>query len=168
MKDVQKIANTYGLTIKYDALANCIRSKVKIVKPNSTEVICEDAVGIWDTGASASAISSALAKKLNLVPVSFNVVDTANGPRPANVYYLSVILPNDVIVNNLRVTDGNMPCDMLLGMDIMMLGDLHISNCNRKTVFTFRMPSIEEKDYEKDMKMARACAAKATPPKKRK
>lgn len=37
--------------------------------------------------------------------------------------------------------------DVLIGMDIITLGDCSITNVNGKTVFSFRIPSTETVDY---------------------
>ena len=37
--------------------------------------------------------------------------------------------------------------DVLIGMDIITLGDFSITNVNGKTVFSFRIPSTETVDY---------------------
>ena len=34
--------------------------------------------------------------------------------------------------------------DVLIGMDIINLGDFAVSNHNGKTTFSFRMPSVDE------------------------
>ena len=37
--------------------------------------------------------------------------------------------------------------DVLIGMDIINLGDFAVSNVEGSTCFTFRMPSLEEFDF---------------------
>jgi hypothetical protein len=41
--------------------------------------------------------------------------------------------------------------DLLIGMDIILLGDFSISNCGGKTLFSFAIPPFENKTdlYEK-------------------
>ncbi|MCK4911673.1 MAG: SEC-C domain-containing protein [Thermodesulfovibrionales bacterium] len=48
---------------------------------------------------------------------------------------------------SVRVTKGDMGGDILIGMDIMSKGDFAVSNHGGNTTFTFRMPSIEEIDF---------------------
>jgi hypothetical protein len=38
--------------------------------------------------------------------------------------------------------------DVLVGMDIINQGDFAVPNFDRKTTFTFRVPSISETDFE--------------------
>lgn len=159
--DLIKKANSYGFTVKHEGLVNVIKTKIQIAKPRTMEIIYSDATAIWDTGATVTTISTTLAQKLGLKPVSFTRVNTANGVREAQTYYLSLLLPNRTCFPQIRVSDGEMPCDMLIGMDIISSGDFHISNYNKRTVFTFRMPSLGEEDYERDQKLAQVCATKS-------
>lgn len=86
------------------------------------------------------------------------------------MYYVTVGLPNHVAIENLRVNSCNLPehVDMLIGMDIIAHGDFHISNCGNNTVFTFKVPSFDLKDYVKEIENARLFVSKQTPPKKKK
>lgn len=63
-------------------------------------------------------------------------------------------LPNDKIIANLTVVgiDFNDDVDVLIGMDIITLGDFALSNFEGKTVFTFRIPSVAEIDYVEENK----------------
>ena len=165
--EVLKVASSEAFTQEYGGICRVLKSKIQILDPNG-KILYRDAEGIWDTGASASMISKDLAENLGLTPVSFGMSSTANGKMPTNIYYLALGLPNGVAIPNLRICDGNIPCDLLIGMDVISFGDFHVSNVNGKTVFTFRIPSLDKKDYVKEISLARACATRATPPKKKK
>jgi hypothetical protein len=39
---------------------------------------------------------------------------------------------------------GNIPFDILIGMDIITMGDFLIQNYDRKTTFLFRFPSSKD------------------------
>jgi len=56
-------------------------------------------------------------------------------------------LPNLVEVKNTNVTVCNLvkDVDLLIGMDIIQLGDFSISNGKGKTLFTFAMPPFDDK-----------------------
>jgi hypothetical protein len=41
-------------------------------------------------------------------------------------------------------------CDLIIGMDVMTQGDLSITNFEGKTIFSFRMPSINRVDFESE------------------
>lgn len=57
----------------------------------------------------------------------------------------------EVIVQNTTVIDseiGSQGIDILIGMDIIKLGDFAISNYKGQTQFSFRIPSQEHVDYK--------------------
>ena len=95
---------------------------------------------LWDTGATFSVISREKAAALGLAPVDFSCAYTANGWYETPVYRIDVLLPNGIMVKGLRVSQSDlMVCDMLLGMDVISLGDLHLTN-DGNTVFSFHIP----------------------------
>jgi len=97
---------------------------------------------IWDTGATASVITSRVVADCGLVPVSIQTVSTANGDCECNVYLIDLILPNHVRVKDLKVTEATIKgADLLVGMDVISKGDLAITNFDGKTAFSFRIPS---------------------------
>ena len=95
---------------------------------------------LWDTGATFSVISRNKAAELGLAPVDFSCAYTANGWYETPVYRIDVLLPNGIMIKGLRVSQSDlMVCDMLLGMDVISLGDLHLTN-DGNTVFRFHIP----------------------------
>ena len=102
---------------------------------------------LWDTGAMLSAITPEIAHKLNLVPFNRVKVNGINNSRIADVVKVSLMLPNQVVINNFNVAVCNLVknVDFLIGMDIIQLGDFSISNGAGKTLFTFSMPPFEDK-----------------------
>lgn len=42
---------------------------------------------------------------------------------------------------------GTQNIDLLIGMDIIGLGDFAVTNLGGNTVFTFRVPSVEKIDF---------------------
>ena len=59
---------------------------------------------------------------------------------------------NEIIIPNILVScaDLGRDLDVLIGMDIISLGDFAITNVGGKTTFSFRFPSIAEIDFVKD------------------
>ncbi|GHV90556.1 hypothetical protein AGMMS50268_10590 [Spirochaetia bacterium] len=108
---------------------------------------------LWDTGADGSAITPKVAQSLNLKPIDKANITGANESSMVDVVEISVILPNKVRVGDVRVTVCNLNggIDMLLGMDIIMLGDFSISNGDGITLFSFAVPPFQNKVdlYEK-------------------
>jgi predicted aspartyl protease len=108
---------------------------------------------LWDTGAMLSAITPEVAQKLNTVPFNRIKVNGINNTSMADLVKITIKLPNLVEVKNSNVTVCNLVkgVDILIGMDIIQLGDFAISNGKGKTLFTFTMPPLEDKTdlYEK-------------------
>lgn len=143
-----------SFTAKCDGLANVLLSESfisqafnPIVRPD--HITFQKFNAIWDTGATNSVITENVVKKCGLSQIDFTQSHTASGIRTSKVFLVSLRIPNNIIFPSVRVTDGNIAggVDILIGMDIISKGDFAISNFQGKTVFTFRMPSIELTDY---------------------
>ena len=108
---------------------------------------------LWDTGSNISVISFELAEKLNLEPIGEIHVDTAGGHIVMNKYRISINLPNHLNIEDIIVSSGKLGpgIDLLIGMDIITLGDFSISNYNNKTMFSFVFPSIKNIDFVKEL-----------------
>jgi hypothetical protein len=106
----------------------------------------------WDTGATNTCISKGLVQKLGLLPTGMVNVHTPSGVGTMNKYMIDLILNNEVKISNLPVMDseiGKQGIDVLIGMDIISLGDFAISNYDKKTQFSFRIPSQEHVEYHR-------------------
>ena len=109
---------------------------------DSTRVVKSRA--LWDTGAVTSVIDKSLVEKLDLVPFDSGRAYTAQGFYESSMYLVDVLLPNNIIVKGLRVGDGEFQgFDMLIGMDVISLGDFHLTN-DGNTVFKFVIPPEEK------------------------
>jgi len=107
--------------------------------------------GIWDTGATDSVISSEIVKACKLAPITMVEVNHAGGSSLQNVYLVSFGLPNRVSFSAVRVTEGQLAgTDILIGMDIIGAGDFAVTNKDGKTMFSFRIPSLEHIDFVKN------------------
>lgn len=106
---------------------------------------------IWDTGATNTGVTPRVASECGLVPIGQTRVVGVHGEDLSNVYLIDVHLPNGLTVH--EITASEMPGltsrfdDILIGMDIIGLGDFAVSNYRGKTTFTFRVPSLEEIDF---------------------
>lgn len=111
-------------------------------------------VALWDTGSTMTVISTELAEKLNLEPVGDMIAETAGGKYIAKRYIVSLSLPNRLNIENVMISSGKLGpgIDILIGMDIITLGDFAVTNYNNRTVFSFRFPSCEAIDFVKDEK----------------
>jgi hypothetical protein len=84
--------------------------------------------------------------QLNLIPIDTKVVHGINSKQTVDVVAISIKLPNGLLIPDIRVfvCDIPSPIDMLIGMDIIQLGDFHISNTRSRTLFSFVIPSLPE------------------------
>lgn len=104
---------------------------------------------IWDTGATNTCIDEGARAQMGLVATGKVETHTANGLKRADTYLVNIGLPNRVGVAGLRVTEcSKIPnADMLIGMDIIGMGDFAVTNNDGKTVMTYRFPSSKRIDF---------------------
>lgn len=110
--------------------------------------------GLWDTGATGTVITDNIVKACGLAPISIIQVQTTAGTHLAEVYLVNVALPNGVAVAELQVTKGTLGpgIDVLIGMDIIQLGDFALTHGKGHTVFSFSIPATKEIDFVADAK----------------
>lgn len=99
---------------------------------------------IWDTGASTSCISPAIANKLNLPVVGTAMNHTANGATPSNKHVVDIAIGN-VRFQKFSVSAPPLPDDLvLIGMDMIGLGRFTVQNMDVngvvKKVLTLELP----------------------------
>lgn len=77
-------------------------------------------------------------------------VHGVHGKKLAEIYLVSIALPNMVGFPSVRVTKGDMRgADVLIGMDVIGQGDFSVTNSGGITTFSYRTPGIEHIDYVK-------------------
>ena len=132
-------------------LSNQLVTLVDVVVPNTLTTVKVQA--IWDTGATASVITESVVKALGLIASGFSNVSTANGVAIQNTYIVDIVLPMGITVKDVTVTGAaalSGGSHVLIGMDIINLGDFSITNYKNSTCMTFRIPSLHELDYVKN------------------
>ena len=97
---------------------------------------------VWDTGATATVIAEEYAKKLELQPTGVTKCYTAGGEVTCYMYLIDLVLPNKIVIKDVPVTSNPHlnSCDMLIGMDIICMGDFAISNAKGNTRFSYSLP----------------------------
>lgn len=156
----------HAFTTRYNGRARVLFNEVNVCLPITPEeaqtqkVEFKKYVAIWDTGATHSAITKRVVVDLGLQPTGVRETRHAGGKSANNTYLVNIVLPNKVMVPHVRVTevqlipDGNTADDkqpqLLIGMDIIGLGDFAVTNTNDKTTFSFRVPSVQEIDFIPD------------------
>lgn len=103
---------------------------------------------LWDTGATNTVITKRVAQALGLSQTGVALVHHAAGQSKKPKYIVNIMLPNNVGIPFVEVTEGDlMGEDVLIGMDIITKGDFAITNVGGRTTFSFRIPSVETIDY---------------------
>jgi len=143
--------NSGIVPILYNPVKIAVSFDPKIAQINEHIKICKEYHAIWDTGATNSSITLKVVSDCGLQPISITKVHTADGVKDSNVYLVSIVLPNEVIIPSVKVTECSLgqPYEVLIGMDVINGGDLAITNFNGKTVFSFRVPSMGCIDFNK-------------------
>ena len=104
---------------------------------------------VWDTGATETTITEDLAKKLGLYKINEVMVSGVTGSAVCSTYLIALSLPNGIIIPEIEVADcaGNIGCDVLIGMDVIGMGDFAVCNVSGNTTFSFRVPSVAVVDF---------------------
>ncbi len=151
------VAPTFSFTVSADGLLNVLKTSCHISQAfnhanGDPAPPRSDFVAIWDTGATASVITQEVVDACGLKPIGMTQVHGVGGLVNCEVYLVSVTLPNNLTVPEVRVTKGNLGPDtgVLIGMDIISLGDFSITNKDAKTIFSFRVPSMHHVDFVKE------------------
>ena len=134
--------------VEYNSRVRAIKTYVDlfcISSPSKNNGIRIEAV--WDTGATNSVITPNVANQLILSPIDTVKMIGVNSEGMAPVALVHISLPNNVFLLSRRVTIAKKiggGIDMLIGMDIISLGDFLISNAEQKTSFSFVMPPFPD------------------------
>lgn len=103
---------------------------------------------LWDTGASGTSISSKVVHELGLRQIGSYVVNHAGGRMVARSYHIALILPTMYCIDCLEVEEVSMNgVDVIIGLDVISLGDFAITREGDHCVFSFRTPSQKTIDF---------------------
>ena len=152
-----------AFTTRYSGRARVLHTKVGVCLPITPEesrtqqIQLNTYIAIWDTGATNSAITKNVAEDLKLHPTGIVEVRHAKGKAMTNTYLVNISLPNGVMVGQIRVTEADLITNenvspdqqpqVLIGMDIIGMGDFAVTNLDGKTTLSFRIPSGKELDF---------------------
>ncbi len=117
---------------------------------------------LWDTGATLSCITPRVVQSLNLRSLIASVpVIHGGGKSMCDSYLVDLYLPNNVRIVGVQVTesndqtgrnlDGQIRFDIIIGMDVITLGDFAITNKDNLTSFTFQTPSSHRFNFVKEL-----------------
>ncbi|MCL2722629.1 MAG: retroviral-like aspartic protease family protein [Treponema sp.] len=120
---------------------------------NSTEGKSITIDAIWDTGATNSVIAPNIFEELALDSIDKSIMSGISYKnKEADVVIATIVLPNGKIINNKRFSVNEIPgTEILIGMDIISMGDFVITNAKGKTMFSFVIPTLNNKISLSDM-----------------
>ena len=136
-----------ALSYYYEKNINKIITPVSLysIPFNSSLNLTTDA--LWDTGANMSAITPEIQQQLNAKPIDKKAIAGIHSMQVVDVVYITIELPNKVIKKNIEVVVCNFTTNvgMIIGMDIISLGDFALSNGEGQTLFSFAVPPFRDK-----------------------
>lgn len=104
----------------------------------------------FDTGADQSCISNRLITELKLVPIRKTKISTVHRSEICNIYKAHIGFTPYAIAKNFEFaaqTESSDLYDVLIGMDLLAMGDFMFTNYGDYTTFSFRMPSQKSELY---------------------
>ena len=122
---------------------------------------------LWDTGASRSVITTELSTSLGLIPVGTREVHHGDGVSVRNEFIVNLFLPNHVCMVGVLATEfpaSHERFSVLVGMDVICVGDFSITNLNGRTWMSFRTPSCVAIDYVVEANNLKYAGVKANAP----
>ncbi|MCF0178968.1 MAG: retroviral-like aspartic protease [Bacteroidales bacterium] len=100
---------------------------------------------MWDTGSTNTLITQDIVDELGLEPYGRAVVSDNSMVEECDTYLVHIGLPTGNTVLNLEVLLTNSKdYDVVIGMDVITMGDFVLTNANGKSVFSFRYPAKEK------------------------
>jgi hypothetical protein len=142
--------DSLAITHKSDRLLERIITPVIV---QQSELACErfdlkqiplSARVMWDTGSIITCISKRFAELLQLRRIESRQLTSIHGSETSNVYMLDIVLPDYVTIQNILASEipNSADFDVIIGMNIIGLGNFAISNDKGKTLFSFRLPAL--------------------------
>jgi len=135
------------LTYTHSELVDAILTPIELFFDVYDKVSSYLTDALWDTGAMISVISPSIASKLGLDIVDTIQIAGINGESTVEVTIVSIRFPNGAIIEDVRVaicdiSPGN---EMIIGMDVITLMDIAITNGGKQTQFSFAVPPFENR-----------------------
>jgi len=109
-----------------------------------------EAKALWDTGAAKTCIKPALFECLKLRQINLSnqtILSGIGGKVTAKISMINLFLTPTLKVEYRFVYVADFPsdADVLIGMDIIKMGDFAVCNAGNKTSFSFVMPPFSDK-----------------------
>ena len=141
--------NVHAFTMKSECIRNELRIPVFLASTGDEIDKTVDFPAILDTGATGCSITSRAARKIGAIPCRIKNVVGVHGAKQAQPYNIDLLLPSNVFIPDVIASEMSDEAnfDVLVGMEVLNRGDFCVTNYQGKTVFTFRVPSLEVMDY---------------------
>jgi predicted aspartyl protease len=109
--------------------------------------------GLYDTGATNSAISPQVVADFQLASIGARTVGVGGGSLATTAHLVNIALPNRVMFQIVPVAKMVLlgGIDVLIGMDVLGMGDFAVTHQDGKTVFSFCVPARKHIDFVKDV-----------------
>jgi hypothetical protein len=134
----------YAFSVPHDNLTLTLCSPVEILPkyPNMEDSF--SVIAVWDTGSTFMAINPTIADRCGLWPVRNATANGLGGQQSGFWLNLPFRLSNGLLFSDKRTMACDLPfgIQMVIGMDIIITGDFHISHSGGKSLFSFIHPSL--------------------------
>lgn len=102
-----------------------------------------DCIGIIDTGATSTMVSEQVADALNLYPCGEISVSGVHGTNKSELFFLDIVF-GDFVLPDHRVSGstGDAGFDILIGMDILSMGEFEFVNIFGRQIFRWGIPDL--------------------------
>jgi hypothetical protein len=143
-----------GFVVKSDRLLRILKTPCFVSEsfdPAEGELACGrvEFEALWDTGAGTSLITQRIVNECGLKPIRNSKLQSVSGVQKTEVYLVNIYLPGDILFCKIPVVRGDFShgrWDMIIGMDVIGIGDFSVKNRNSTTEFSFTVPSQEKVD----------------------
>jgi len=104
------------------------------------------AKALIDTGASRSAIRDSFVQAAKLFSYEKCTIRMARGEYVSSVYTVDILFPNRMIATNIKASEfsGSHDFDFIVGMDILRMTDMAITNAGGVSVLSLRSPPADK------------------------
>jgi prophage DNA circulation protein len=128
-----------NLTITHKGLANKIVSQAVITSVDSGKSV--KVAAIWDTGATTSLVNDKIVKSLQLKEIGIAQVKHVAGATAFPIHLAAIEIEGGMKITEHRLVSfpSIHAFDMIIGMDIIVLGKFCIENEHGNTVFSFKL-----------------------------
>ena len=139
--------------VTYFGITDELNTDVSIIPTCTTDTALRgvpiEIEALWDTGATDSCMKPTLWERLKLYPIESGRRQVAGigGNVTADLTIVNLLLPPGLEIAGcpIYVTDFPGDAEILIGMDIIGLGDFAVCNTDNETSFSFAIPPFPDR-----------------------